>query len=354
VYSRKSGTIIMTPGCHATKNGTLIECTSKAEDYYELHRRLAEERRNPPRIKPHGIKGTNPNCPDCIQASQLPKLSALQLKVCQGGVVRSIDDGTTWGSHELMNVSNSVGPHYAGGGLNHGIQIQSGPHAGRLALARRFDCPAAMGDHGDQTYFHDTVLYSDDDGVSWAVGELLPQGWTETQVAEMKNGSLLLTTRTYGTALIPDPENPTDLHNKRRGFARSDDGGETWAEVWYVIDRQPEIGILQPTCAQALVSDPEVSNGTLYWAHPGNDIHTRANYTLHSSQDSGASWQFENRIYPGGAGYSDAHVLHDGNKHVLAMAFQKTFDCPTGPPASCGVPGIEGGGYDIALALYPI
>ena len=43
---------------------------------------------------------------------------------------------------------------------------------------------------------------------------------------------------------------------------------------------------------------------------------------------------------PAGYGYSDAHVLRDGS---VAMAFQRTFDPP--------VPSIEGGGYDIGLAI---
>ena len=34
---------------------------------------------------------------------------------------------------------------------SHGQQLH-GPHAGRLALARRFDCPGAMGDHGMPVY----------------------------------------------------------------------------------------------------------------------------------------------------------------------------------------------------------
>ena len=45
---------------------------------------------------------------------------------------------------------------------------------------------------------------------------------------------------------------------QRRGFARSDDGGRSWAEVWYLADRQPSISRLNPTCAQALVSDATV------------------------------------------------------------------------------------------------
>ena len=41
------------------------------------------------------------------------------------------------------------------------------------------------------------VLYSDDGGGSWAMGELLPKGWTECQVAELRNGSVLLTSRNF-------------------------------------------------------------------------------------------------------------------------------------------------------------
>ena len=43
---------------------------------------------------------------------------------------------------------------------------------------------------------------------------------------------------------------------------------------------------------------------------------------------------------PAGYGYADAHILRDGS---VAMAFQRTFDPP--------VPSIEGGGYDIGLAI---
>jgi len=155
-----------------------------------------------------------------------------------------------------------------------------------------------------------------------------------------------MTSRMWGTKFIPDPKNASDLSNKRRGFARSDDGGRSWAAVWYVADRQPEIARLQPTCAQALVSDPVGTDGTIYWSHPGDDQHDRSNYTLHSSADGGASWDFVDRVYGMGAGYSDAHVLHNGDQTVLAMAFQKTFEPP--------VKSIEGGGYDMGLALWPI
>ena len=184
-------------------------------------------------------------------------------------------------------------------------------------------------------------------------------------------------------------------------------GGYTWAELWYLADRQPEIHEFTAECAQGLTSSPTV--GSMYWAHPvsaipcsdncqaakqsvslhyssktiptakhpvsafdswhlrpttaicyslacvlswvvlvdrtqggGVDGHDRSNGTLQRSSDGGGEWEFVAHIGDAkmGYGYSDAHVLHDGS---VAVAFQKTFD----PPA----PGVEGGGYDIGLAV---
>ena len=113
-------------------------------------------------------------------------------------------------------------------------------------MARRLNCKAAMGAHNEQQYFHSFVIFSDNNGahtpqqhlapaltdrsvvragVSWTAGQLLPKGWTECQVAEMQNGSLLMTSRMYGRPwLTPGRPMRSDL---RRGFARSDDGGWT-------------------------------------------------------------------------------------------------------------------------------
>eukprot|EP01047_Picozoa_sp_COSAG01_P013252 COSAG01_NODE_616_length_14815_cov_8.518076_23_plen_306_part_00 len=98
-----------------------------------------------------------------VWAHQLPQLTSTQLAKCEAALVKSTDEGLTFSTPQLLSVNNSLGPHYIGGGLNHGIQLRRGPHAGRLAMARRLDCPAAMGDHGMQQYFHSYVLYSDDE-----------------------------------------------------------------------------------------------------------------------------------------------------------------------------------------------
>ena len=109
-------------------------------------------------------------------ASELPQLTTDQLAKCQAAQIVSKDDGQTFTKPTLMKVRNSLGPHYTGSGLNHGIEIQNGPHAGRLAYAMRFDC--GPGGAGGADYMRAYVLYSDDQGQSWTAGQLLPAGWT--------------------------------------------------------------------------------------------------------------------------------------------------------------------------------
>ena len=287
-----------------------------------------------------------PVMPQPAWASELTQITPTQQSNCESASVQSTDDGVTWSAPKLLNVVNgSLGPHYGGGGLNHGIELQNGPHAGRLALARRFDCAAVGGDHNKPMYMRSFVLYSDDQGSSWSAGELLPEGWTEDQVAEMRNGSLLMTSRLEEQL----PSLPYGNLSMNRAFARSDDGGRTWAETWYLEDRQPGIQAFIAECAHALVSDPTASSSsgesTMYWGHPGGAPggQNRNNYTLETSMDDGATWRFSAHIQPKGAGYSDAHLLHDGR---LAIAYQRTFDPP--------VHSIEGGGYDIAVALVDL
>lgn len=280
-----------------------------------------------------------------VWASELPQLSAQKLAdpSCWGGMMRSRDGGRSFTNHTLIHVNNSLGPHYIGGGLNHGIQLQNGPHKGRLVQAMRFDTSCA----NTPDYMRSYALFSDDLGQTWTAGQLLPAGWTEDQLAEMYNGSILITSRLESRnfpQFNPDPANSSDLRNHRRAFARSDDGGYTWAELWHLADRQPEIQEYVAECAHALTSDPET--GTMWWAHPGGgaDGHDRYNGTLQQSNDGGATWEFAAHIstggYPaGGYGYSDIHLTSDG---ALGVLYQRTFD----PPERS----IEGGGYDLAFA----
>ena len=99
---------------------------------------------------------------------------------------------------------------------------------------------------------------------------------------------------------------------------------------------------------ESIASDVSGPNptGMLFFGHPGaaNDTNLpRANYTVHRSVDGGASWQFVDVVFGGGAGYSDIHLLPGG---WLGTVFQKTFDPPD--------PHTEGGGYNLGFARLKV
>jgi hypothetical protein len=130
-------------------------------------------------------------------------------------------------------------------------------------------------------------------------------GWTKTQVAELKNGSILLTSR-LGYACVgthsssPHASLTTML---RRGFARCDDGGQTWAQTWLLEDRQPEVRFAG-TCEHTLVSDPV--SGLVYYSLPAAANYTVSNYTVFKSLDGGSHWDLTKVVNPAGSDYSDS------------------------------------------------
>ena len=160
----------------------------------------------------------------------------------------------------------------------------------------------------------------------------------------MLNGSVLLTARMVGSPYL---SKPGKLSDRRRGFARSDDGGRTWAEWWFLEDRQPDVYV--GTCFQSITSDVGGPNpsGRIFFGHPGAVNGSRTNYTVHQSSDGGGSWALLQRVYAGGGGYSDINVLRKpGGGKALGVAFQKTFE----PPDK----NIEGGGYNMGFAVLDL
>jgi len=222
-----------------------------------------------------------------------------QCTACFQRTMSSSDHGATWTPSVPANTTGKANTTY-GGGLASGITLKKGPHAGRLVAALRHDCGC-----GDlRSSF---AIYSDDHGATWTGGQqmiLLPQyggGWTEDQVAELSNGSVLMTSRNlFGLSSGQGP----------RLFARSDDGGATWAANWSAYD------LTDPYCEASLLSN--VSDGTVYFGNPSN--HGRGNFSVHSSSDGGRTWPKSVIVYPGGSEYSDMTFLRNGS---IGIFFEK-------------------------------
>ena len=216
--------------------------------------------------------------------------------------MRSSDHGATWTAPQRANLASGT-PEEAsyGSSLASGIALRRGPHAGRLLVALRHDCCEKVGGS--------FVMYSDDGGASWVAGQkmvLLPQyggGWTECQVAELSNGSVLLTSRNLFA--------PTSGQGPRL-MARSDDGGATWAANWTAYD------LPDPYCEASILSD---SQGSLFLGNPSHPTR-RLNFSVHRSFDGGRTWPTSVVVYAGDAGYSDMAFVRNGS---LAVFFEKDF-----------------------------
>ena len=91
-------------------------------------------------------------------------------------------------------------------------------------------------------------------------------------------------------------------------FARSDDGGVSWAANWSAYD------LPDPYCEGSLLSDPKA--GTLLFGNPSHAGH-RLNFSVHRSADGGRTWPRATVVYPGDAAYSDMAFTRNGSVAVL-------------------------------------
>lgn len=169
-----------------------------------------------------------------------------------------------------------------------GIQLRRAPYAGRLVHAvYQFGGPS-----GREAY----VVFSDDGGMSWTMGNVAPapdQGRAaEPQVVELEDGRLMLNARTS---------------TKRRKVALSNDGGATFSEL------QPDETLIEPGCQASILrySDPlDGEPSRLLFSNPANE-NARDTGTVRLSADEGATWSAAKAIEPDSFAYSCLAVLPD-------------------------------------------
>jgi len=203
----------------------------------------------------------------------------------------SDDDGVTWS--KPTDVSSALKPDDAittcsGPGI--GIQLKSGPKAGRLVIP--FNSQDA------KKNFFNWVAYSDDAGATWKRGEKVPQTETiqlnEVQVAESVGGGLYLNSRSWrkGASL--------------RKISWSNDAGESWAQA------AEDANLPDPICQGSLLRLDDRTVAFLNAAGP-----KRANGTLRLTHDDGRTWASSRLTFPGPFAYSSMALLKDGRIGVL-------------------------------------
>ena len=188
-------------------------------------------------------------------------------------------DGGSGGADGVRQHTLMIGP-------GKSIQLENGEHKGRLII------PASS---GGETF----VLYSDDHGANWNVGESAGTG-NECEAAELPDGELVMVVRDMTGCSAIHPE-------QYQRLSYSCDGGQTWYR------KTEDTTLRSPICMSSLTV---TQSGALVMSYP-DSFDTRVNLTVGVSTDRGESWQTYG-LYNGASGYSCLTSDSNGNLYVLA------------------------------------
>lgn len=222
-------------------------------------------------------------------------------------VCESKDDGISWSKPADITAEtkkSSWGWYATGPGV--GIQINYGPHKGRLVIP----CDHSYNDQNGKVAkgpyeYGDHIIYSDDHGKTWKLGGSIIPKVNECQVVEMAdgNGTLLMNMRSY-------------FGRKCRTQAISYDGGMSWTSPKDV----PEL--VEPVCQAAILrySWPDAHHKSiLLFLNPAS-TNGRHNMAIRVSYDEGKTWPVIKTLYAGPSAYSCMTVLLNGEIACLYEA----------------------------------
>ena len=211
---------------------------------------------------------------------------------------RSDDRGVTWSQRRELTDDLAIPFIWSviALGPGHGLRLQSG----RLVV------PIWVGFNKKRMFAHyPTVsgcIYSDDDGETWLVSEMLDlegENLNECAMAELPDGTLLVNIRGSKTA-----------HCRR--VSSSTDGGVTWEKP------RRELQLTDPACASGFLAVGD----TLYFTNC-NDPKSRVNLTLRRSADGGKTWE-DCLLIAEKAGYSDL-CYYDGALYVIFESEEERY-----------------------------
>ena len=225
-------------------------------------------------------------------------------------IQHSDDHGATWSppsglSDELRlpewNSWYATGP-------GHGIQLERGPHAGRLVIGGNHE-----GDGGALQGAH--LVYSDDGGTTWRLGAddtrtdltVKPQ---ELSLVELADGAIYAAAR---------DQHGSDAGN--RAFAESSDGGASFDAPFATI---PELDapVVQGAVQRFGSAGTRGARSRLLFSAPAHPV-TRETMAIRSSYDEGRSWETWQQgkvVHWGPAAYSDMVALGPDSAALLYEA----------------------------------
>ncbi len=200
---------------------------------------------------------------------------------------RSDDDGETWSKPAdiTADVKRAEWTWYATG-PGCGIQLRSGR---LLVPCDHVSADMQWGAH---------AIYSDDGGRTWRAGGVAGPGTNECQVAERRDGALVLNMRTAEPAR-------REPGRKYRLVSTSEDAGLTWTAP------QPDRTLIEPICQAALVRVPDPDRDLFVFSNPASG--KREKMTVRLSPDGGRTWTHALQLHAGPSAYSALACLQDGS-----------------------------------------
>ncbi len=218
----------------------------------------------------------------------------------------SDDDGLTWS--EPRRIDEGLGERdwiMACIGPGHAIQLQNGPHKGRIVAS----CYHKWEGEGKLWQGRSFFIYSDDNGETWTRGGFSERGGNECMAAELANGDIMLNMREFQRWA------DTTRLAMRRQVAISKDGGESLSPI--VFDPQ----LPEPVCEGSLIryKKGHEKDNWLLFMNP-TDTTKRRELKVKLSKDCGQDWKviYEGPYYM--EGYSDMVELKDGSVALLYEA----------------------------------
>lgn len=208
-------------------------------------------------------------------------------------VTKSTDDGNSWSTP--VDITSDVklpSWRWYATGPGHGIQLSNG----RLLIPCNHSEPPFGDDEGWSAtgVFHSHVFYSDDHGSRWQLGGIVGgEGTDECEAVHTVDGSVYLNIRSETGKLL-------------RGYAWSDNGGETWSEAKW--DETLIAAVCQGSVIR-LTDDRRHDRNRALLSYPAGP--KRERLTIRLSYDECQTWSAGKVLWPGPAAYSDLCVLPD-------------------------------------------
>jgi len=206
-------------------------------------------------------------------------------------IIESADGGETWLPERDITEETKLpswGWHAAGPG--HGLQLLSG----RLVIS----CNHTVLDASKEYVPPMTqTIYSDDHGMSWKIGQDLPEDTNEAALAQMKDGRILMCIRLENAS-------------KHRAFAVSTDEGKSFAQYRLLEE------VATPHCHGSILNFVQGDKETVLISHCSDPM-ARAHVIIRESSDGGNTWKDGYLVTDGPAAYSDLTQVDENHLGVL-------------------------------------